>query len=82
MAQNESYREDPDHDLVEHLISYKKLDPGSETAAVCEEFRELFKEIGHKLVREAKRTPDRTVAIREIHRACMTAIAALVLNAD
>lgn len=82
MAQNESYREDPDHDLVEHLISYKKLDPDSPEAEACETLRDYFRGAGHCLVSNAKRTPDRTVAIREIHRACMTAIAALVLNAD
>lgn len=71
-----------DHELVNHLVDYKRLDPESEIAHHCEELREIFKMAGHFLVNKAKRSPDRTVAIRKIHDAAMSSIAALVLNAD
>lgn len=81
-TQTDQTPDDRDHDLVDHLISYKRLDPDSDAATQAEAIRELFKQAGHMLVDNAKRTPDRTIAIRDIHRACMSSIAALVLNAD
>jgi hypothetical protein len=69
-----------DHELVDHLVSYKRLDPGSDVAGDCEELREAFKRAGHLLVNVAPRTLDRTVAIRKIHEAAMASIASLVLN--
>lgn len=82
MSEHTTQRDDLDHDFVDHLISYKQPKPDSDTAVQCEALREVFKQAGHLLVEYAKRTPDRTVAIRDIHVACMSSIAALVLNAD
>jgi len=73
--------DDQDHDLVEHLIAYRApSDP--ETVASFETIREVFKAAGHIVVDRVPRTPDRTVALRKIHEACMASIAALALNQE
>lgn len=70
-----------DHALVDHLISYQP--PRSdEIVAGLEQIREALRHVGHLVVSLAPRTPDRTVALRKIHDACMSSIAALVLNQE
>jgi hypothetical protein len=72
---------DQDHDLVEHLISYRA--PSSDDViARFDALRHEFKRVGHLVVDLCPRTPDRTVALRKIHDACMASIAALALNAE
>ena len=81
MADAERAAPDPDHRLVDHLISHQP--PTSD--AVVEAFgdiREAFRVVGHLIVSKVPRTPDRAVAIRSIHRACMDSIAALALNQE
>lgn len=72
---------DQDHDLVEHLISYR-APTGDEVTATFEAIRSAFKMAGHLVVDRVPRTPDRTVALRKIHEACMASIAALALNQE
>lgn len=73
--------DDQDHELVDHLISYAAPKaPG--VGEMLDEMRTEFRAIGHALVDRAPRTPDRTVALRKIHEACMAAIAAVVLNQE
>lgn len=73
--------DDADHDLVEHLIAYR-APSGDEVTATFEAIREVFKAAGHLLVERAPRTPDRTVALRKIHEACMASVAAVALNQE
>lgn len=73
--------DDPDHDLVEHLISYRSPS-GDEVTATFEAIRGVFKAAGHLLVERAPRTPDRTVALRKVHEACMASIACVALNQE
>lgn len=72
---------DPDHDLVDRLLD---LHPPStpEVAATMDEMRGLFVAVAHRVVDVVPRSPDRTIAIRSIHRACMDSIAALACNQD
>jgi hypothetical protein len=70
-----------DHALVDHLISYvAPKAPG--VGELLDVMREEFRAVGHHLVERAPRTPDRTVALRKIHEACMASIAAVVLNQE
>lgn len=73
--------DDADHELVEHLLAYRRPQ-GDDVVQAMEAVREVFKAAGHLLVDRAPRTPDRTVALRSIHRACMDSIAALALNQE
>lgn len=73
--------DDQDHELVEHLIAYK-APTSDEVIASFETIREVFKAAGHIVVDRVPRTPDRTVALRSIHRACMDSIAALACNQE
>lgn len=73
--------DDQDHDLVEHLLAYRRP-TGDEVVASMEAIREVFKAAGHLVVDRAPRSADRTVALRSIHRACMDSIAALALNQE
>lgn len=69
---------DPDHELVDHLLTYRR--PDEATAEVMAHLRERFISLGHEIVNGIPRCPDRTVALRSLHRACMDTIAALALN--
>jgi uncharacterized membrane protein len=50
--------------------------------ASFEAIRAAFLDVGHLVVDRVPRTPDRTVALRKIHEACMASIAALALNQE
>lgn len=72
---------DPDHDLVDRLLT---LHPpaDSDVAEKMDTIRGNFIDLGHTVVALVPRTPDRTVALRSIHRACMDSIAALACNQE
>lgn len=70
---------DPDHAMIERLITYVK--PDDDVLQVLEQLREDFKNIAHFLVDMAPRTPERTLAIRAIHRACQESIFAVIVDA-
>lgn len=70
---------DPDHELVDHLLTYRQP-TSDDVVRRMEHLRGLFIELGHEIVDQVDRSPDRTVALRELHRACMATIAALALN--
>lgn len=72
---------DPDHDLVDHLISHHPP-LSDEVVAGFETIRQVFGHAGHAVVDLCPRTADRTVALRKIHEACMASIAALALNQE
>jgi hypothetical protein len=44
------------------------------------ELRARFKDLALVVLAQVPRTPDRTIAIRSIHRACMDTIAAVACN--
>jgi hypothetical protein len=71
--------DDPDHELVERL---QTLHPprDADIAARMDEIRAAYKRVEHLVVDLVPRTPDRTVAIRDTHRAGMAAIASLACN--
>lgn len=73
--------DDPDHELVDRLLA---LHPprSSDVAEAMDLIRGQFRNLGHTVVAFVPRTPDRTVALRSLHRACMDAIAALACNQD
>ena len=70
--------DDQDHELVDHLIAYRTV--SGEVAEVMTSLRADFIALGHRIVDEVSRTPDRTVALRKLHDACQCAITALALN--
>jgi hypothetical protein len=69
---------DPDHVLVDHLLAYRQ--PSEHDSEVMASLRQDFLRLGHRIVDEVPRSADRTVALRDLHRATMGAIAALALN--
>lgn len=73
--------DDPDHDLVDRLLD---LHPpiNDEVGARMDTVRAAFKAAGHLVVDLIPRTPDRTIAIRAIHHACMDSIASLACNQE
>lgn len=72
---------DQDHELVDRLLS---LHPPrtSGVAETMDALRSGFVALAHEVVDSVPRTPDRTIALRSIHRACMDTIAALACNQD
>ena len=70
---------DPDHELVGRLL---RLHPPAtpEVAELMDAIRGNFIDLGHTVVALVPRTPDRTVALRKIHEACMATIAAIACN--
>lgn len=72
---------DPDHELVDRLLTlHSPATP--EVAERMDTIRAGFLNLGHTVVELVPRTPDRTVAIRSIHRACQETIGALACNQD
>lgn len=73
--------EDQDHELVDRLLT---LHPpkGDGVAQQMDVIRSAFITAGHLVVERVPRTPDRTVALRKIHEACMASIAALACNQE
>lgn len=71
---------DPDHDLVDHLLVYRQV--AGPVAETMTSLRADFIALGHRIVDEVPRTPDRTVALRKLHDACQGAITALALNQE
>ncbi len=69
---------DPAHELVDHLLTHRQ--PDDAPSQVMADLRAAFIDLGHAIVDDVPRCPDRTVALRSLHRACMDAIAALALN--
>lgn len=70
---------DTDHEMVDRLIAHHP--PASpDTVATFEYLREQFRAVAHDVVDRVPRTPDRTVALRKIHEACMASIGALACN--
>ena len=70
---------DPDHELVDRLL---RLHPPAtpEIGETMDAVRGNFIDLGHTVVALVPRTPDRTVALRKIHEACMATIAAIACN--
>lgn len=73
--------EDQDHELVDRLIAHHPP-AAPEVVNTMESLRGGFRSLAHEVVDAVPRTPDRTVALRSIHRACMDTIAALACNQD
>ena len=78
---NPENENDPDHALVDRLLT-SRPPKDDKVAGTIDAIRGNFIEIGHTVVALVPRTPDRTVALRKIHEACMASIAALALNQD
>jgi hypothetical protein len=72
---------DTDHEMVDRLLT---LHPPKDAAVAeaMDDLRERFVALGHAVVDAVPRTPDRTIALRSIHRACMDTIAAVACNQD
>jgi hypothetical protein len=70
---------DPDFALVARLFT---LHPPAtdEVAQLMGEIRSDFTYLANTVVGSVPRTPDRTIALRSIHRACMDTIAAIACN--
>lgn len=75
----ESFDPNRGHGLVERLLT---LHPPRDqaTAQRMDEVRAAYKEAGHAMVDRLPDGPDQTLAIRELHNACMKAIAAIACN--
>lgn len=73
--------DDPDHELVDRLLT---LHPPATPAvgALMDHLRAQFLDLAHLVVAEVPRTPDRTIAIRAIHHACVDSIASLACNQE
>lgn len=71
--------EDPDHELVDRLID---LHPprDADVARRMDDVRSAMKLLAHLVVDVVPSSPDRTVALRSIHRACQDAIGAIACN--
>jgi hypothetical protein len=66
-------------ELVDHLINYHAPeDP--DTIQAMTMFREMFRDVGHAIVRFTPSGADQTVAIRKLHEACQAVIGNLALN--
>lgn len=72
---------DPDHELVDRLLTVHPP-ADSDVAERMDAIRGNFIDRGHTVVALVPRTPDRTIALRSIHRACMDTIAALACNQE
>lgn len=73
--------EDPDHEMVDRLLTLHP--PVDEHVALqMDATRQQFIDLAHGVVGTVPRTPDRTIALRSIHRACMDTIAAIACNQD
>lgn len=70
-----------DHDLVDRLLTLHPPANG-DVAAAMDDLRQRFINLGHAVVDRVPRTPDRTVALRKIHEACMATIAAIACNQE
>lgn len=67
------------HGLVRHLMQYRK--PETEAlVTTMEEIRNQYIHLGLELAERLPDGPDKTVAIRKLHEALMSAIACLALN--
>lgn len=73
--------EDPDYDLVKRLFT---LHPPStdDVALDMDDTRAHFTKLANFIVETVPRTPDRTIALRSLHRACMDTIAAIACNQE
>jgi hypothetical protein len=72
---------DPDYELVDRLFTLHP--PANDLVALTMDgLRGHFRDLASEVVAVVPRTPDRTVALRSIHRACMDSIAALACNQD
>lgn len=71
--------QDPDFQLVNRLFT---LHPPStpDVAQLMDFLRGEFLDLADQVVLTVPRTPDRTIALRSIHRACMDTIAAVACN--
>lgn len=71
--------QDPDFELVDRLFT---LHPPTTTeiAGQMDSLRREFRILARYVVANVPRTPDRTIALRSIHRACMDSIAAVACN--
>lgn len=67
------------HELVHHLMEYRKPET-QELVTKMEFIRDEFISLGVNLADELPAGPDKTVAIRKLHEALMSAIACLALN--
>ncbi len=73
--------DDQDHELVDRLLTlHPPVD--DQVAMTMDLIRASFTTLAHHVVDVVPRTPDRTIALRSIHRACMDTIAAVACNQD
>lgn len=72
---------DPDYELVDRLFV---LHPPATTdvAHLMDDVRYRYIHLANDAVRLVPRTPDRTIALRSLHRACMDMIAAIACNQE
>jgi hypothetical protein len=72
---------DPDYALVDRLFT---LHPpaSAEAGLVMDDIRFRYMSLANEIVGRVPRTPDRAIALRSLHRACMDAIAAIACNQD
>jgi len=54
-----AHPDDPDHELVDHLLTYRQV--RGDVADVMISLRADYIALGHRIVDEVPRTPDRTV---------------------
>jgi hypothetical protein len=81
MTQGTPEHVDIDHLLVDRLFTLHP--PANDNiAALMDDLRASYAHLAHRVVAMVPRTPDRTVALRSIHRACMDTIAAIACNQE
>lgn len=71
--------DDADREMVDRLLDHHPP-RDSEVIKQFAHVRTSFKTVAYYLIDVAPRTPDRTVALRSIHRACMDSIASIACN--
>jgi hypothetical protein len=72
---------DPDITLVDRMFDLHSP-KDDDVVKDLDDLRAAFKRVAKLVVKKAPRTPDRTVALRSLHRACMDSIFAVVAAQD
>lgn len=72
---------DPDFTLIDRLFTLHP--PANATASeLMDGVRQEYTLLATLIVQIIPRTPDRTIALRSLHRACMDTIASIACNQD
>lgn len=72
---------DPDFILIDRLFTlHPPMNQGA--GELMDDVRQRYILLADLIVQRVPRTPDRTIALRSLHRACMDTIASIACNQD